>query len=204
MDNDIPGGIGKELIVDIDVNPRGIHNIYIDNMIAITVDIPGTENLARCAAAGLLATHATAQPKHPEEPIPREEMEARNKLAAEAGLEEEKIILGWHFDFHRLIISLSSNKFIAWMDSINDILARGTTTAKEPETTIGCLGHLGAIVPFVYHFLSRLRDLQWRATNRRLIDIPQTCRNDLELMLPQSLHWNRHEPHLLQTPDTHL
>jgi hypothetical protein len=110
-------------------------------------------------------------------------MEARNKLAAKAGLEEEKIILGWHFDFRRLIISLPSNKFIAWMDSINDILARGTTTAKELETTIGRLGHLGAIVPFVYHFLSRLRDLQWRATNRRLIDIPQTCRNDLELML---------------------
>ena len=58
------------------------------------------------------------------------------------------------------------------MDSINDILARGTTTAKELETTIGCLDLLGAIAPFVYHFLSRLRDLQWRATNRRLIDIP--------------------------------
>ena len=99
--------------MDIDVNPRGIHDIYIDDMIAITVNIPGTNNLARCAAADLLAIHATARPKHPEEPIPREEMEARNKLAAEAGLEEEKIILGWHFDFCRLIISLPSNKFIA-------------------------------------------------------------------------------------------
>ena len=70
MDDEIPFGIGKELIVDINVNPRGIHNIYIDNMITITVDIPGTDNLERCAAAGLLAIHATAQPKHPEEPIP--------------------------------------------------------------------------------------------------------------------------------------
>ena len=60
MDDDIPFGIGKELIVDIDVNPRGIHDIYINVMIAITVDIPGTNNLARCAAAGLLAIHATA------------------------------------------------------------------------------------------------------------------------------------------------
>ena len=83
-------------------------------------------------------------------------MEARNKLAAEAGLGEEKIILGWLFDFCRLIISLPSNKFIARMDSIYDILARGITTAKELEATIGRLGHLGAIVPFVYHFLSRL------------------------------------------------
>ena len=59
MDDDIPFGIGKELIVDIDVNPRGIHDIYIDVMIAIMVDIPGTNNLARCAAAGLLAIHTT-------------------------------------------------------------------------------------------------------------------------------------------------
>ena len=137
MDDDVPFGIGKELIVDINMNPRGIHNIYIDNMITITVDIPGTDNLERCAAAGLLAIHATARPKHPEEPIPQEETEARNKLAAKAGLKEEKIILGWHFDFCHLIISLPSNKFIAWTDSINNILARGTTTAKVPETTIG-------------------------------------------------------------------
>jgi hypothetical protein len=69
------------------------------------------------------------------------------------------------------------------MYSINDILARGTSTAKELEMRIGCLGHLGAFLPFVYYFLSRLRDLQWKATNRRLINIPQTCRNDLKLML---------------------
>ena len=106
MDDDIPFGIGKELIVDINVNPRGIHDIYINDMIAIMVDIPGTNNLARCAAAGLLAIHATARPNHPEEPIPQEEMEARSKLAAKAGLKEEKLILGWLFDFCRLIISL--------------------------------------------------------------------------------------------------
>ncbi len=71
MDNDVPFGIGKELIVDIKVNPRGIHDIYIDDMIPIAVDIPRTDNLARCAAAGLLSIHATARPKHPEEPIAR-------------------------------------------------------------------------------------------------------------------------------------
>jgi hypothetical protein len=60
------------------------------------------------------------------------------------------------------------------MDSINNILAHGTSKAKEPETMIGRLGHLGAIMPFVYHFLSRLRNPQERATNRHTIDIPQT------------------------------
>ena len=110
-------------------------------------------------------------------------MEAQNKLLAEAALEEKKIILGWHVDFCRLIISLPDNKFIAWTVSIKKILSRGTSTAKELETMIGRLGHLGAIVPFVYHFLSRLRDLQWKATKRRSIAIPKPCRDDLELML---------------------
>ena len=45
------------------------------------------------------------------------------------------------------------------------------------------MGHLRAIMPFVYHFLSRLRNLQRKATNRRIIDIPQDCHDNLKLML---------------------
>jgi hypothetical protein len=122
MDSNIPFGMGKELIMNIEVNPRGTHNIYINNMIPFTVDFPGTDNLARCAAAGLLAIHATARPKHPNEPIPREEMEAKHKLSAESRLEEEKVILGWHINFCRLVISLTENKFITWKESINEFL----------------------------------------------------------------------------------
>jgi hypothetical protein len=110
------------------------------------------DNLARCAAARLLAIHATAQPKHPDEPIPREEMEARNKLSTEAGLKEEKFFGGWHINFFCLNVSLPDNKFIAWMDSIKEILSHGTSTAKELKMMIGHLSHLGAIVPFIYHF----------------------------------------------------
>ncbi len=180
MDDDMPFGIGKELIVEIKVNPRGTHNIYIDNMIPLTVDIPGMDNLVRCAAAGLLAIHTPARSKHPDKPIPRKEMVAWNKLSAEAGLEEKKILLRWHINFCCLIISLPDNKFIAWTDSIKEILSCGTSTAKELEMMIGCLGHLNAIIPFVYHFLCRLRDLQWKATERQSIAIPQPCRDDLE------------------------
>ncbi len=138
----------------------------------LTVDIPGTDNLARCAVAVLLAIHATARPWHPNEPIPREEMEARNKLSAESRLKEEELILGWHINFCRLVISLQENKFIAWSESMKEILSHSTSTAKELETMIGQLGHLGTIVPFVHHFLSRLRDLQWKATKCRSIFIP--------------------------------
>ncbi len=42
--------------------------------------------------------------------------------------------------------------------------------------------HLSTIVPFVYHSLSRLWDLQQKATKQRSIAIPQPCRDDLKLM----------------------
>ena len=42
---------------------------------------------------------------------------------------------------------------------------------------------MGRIIPAVHHFLSRLRDLQIRARNRRGIKLTDDCRKDLELML---------------------
>jgi hypothetical protein len=107
-------------------------------------------------------------------------MEARNKLSAKARLEEEKIILGWRINFCRLIISLPDNKFTAWTEPIKENLSCGTSTAKVLETMIGQLSHLGAIIPFVYHFLSRLRDFQRKATKQRSSATPQPCRDNLE------------------------
>jgi hypothetical protein len=176
LDDNVPFSIVKILIVDIEVNPRGTHDIYMDDMIPLMVDIPGTDNLARCAAASLLAIHATAQPKHPNEPIPREEMETRNKLSAEARIKEEKIILGWRIDFCRLIISLPDNKVTA-------ILSCGSSTAKELETMIGQLGHLGCNYPLhLPSFKQTQRHLQRKATKQRSIAIPQPCRDNLKLM----------------------
>ncbi len=102
---------------------------------------------------------------------------------AEAGLSETKMILGWSFDFRRLLISLLKNKFIAWTTTINKLLVKGSYTAKELESTIGRLGHFALVVPGVHHFLSRLRELQQLATRRRSIRLSDNCREDLLLML---------------------
>ena len=45
LDNSIPFGEGQELIVKIDVGPRGTNNIYINNLVSLTVDIKGSDNL---------------------------------------------------------------------------------------------------------------------------------------------------------------
>ena len=183
MDDSIPFAEGAEQIVDIPIDPRGTGDIYIDDFIETTIVIDGTDNVVRCERATLLAIDVTARPKHINEPIPREDLEARNKLSAEAGLEEQKTVLGWLIDTRRLLLSLPNNKFVAWTELLSSVLTRGTTTAKETESIIGRLGHIGMAVPFVHHFLSRLRDLQTRAKSRRAININEECRNDLLLMI---------------------
>jgi len=179
FDDDIPFGEGAELIVDIPIDPWGSHDVYIDDIILLTVDIPGTDNIAREQSASLLAIDATARPNHPKEPIPRESMDARDKLFAEAGLTELKMILGWEFDFRRLQVALPENKFIAWTTDVSQLLDNRTTMAKALESTIGRLGHLALIVPGVHHFLSRLRELQRMATHHRSIQINKPCQADL-------------------------
>ena len=105
------------------------------------------------------------------------------KLVAEAGLEETKTILGWYFDFRRMRVSLPENKFTAWSKSISDILSNKVVRAKELEMNIGRLVHLSLVLPFVHHFLSRLRELQRRATNRRQVKVTEIYAEDLKLML---------------------
>ncbi len=111
-------------------------------------------------------------------------MDARDKLKAEAGLSETKMILGWIFDFRQLLISLPKNKFIAWMTNINKLLVDRSSTAKELESTIGKLGHLALAFPGAHHFVLRcLRELHRLATHRHSIQLSDNCHKDLLLML---------------------
>ena len=128
--------------------------------------------------ASLLAIHTVARPLHRVEPIPRDEMAAWQKLFAEGALGEQKIILGWFFDFRRLTVALPENKFAAWSENIPSTLLAGKTTPHEPEQLIGRLGHLSTVVPMVHHFLSRLRDLHFRLRNRQYVTLTANCKKD--------------------------
>ncbi|KAL9183869.1 hypothetical protein ACHAXT_004725 [Thalassiosira profunda] len=181
LDEDVPYAEGRELIVDIPADPRGAADVFIDDTIGITVDMG--DNALRLERAILLAIHVAARPKHEDEPIPREDMAALAKLIAEARCEETKTILGWLFDFRRLTVALPENKYVAWTTAINEILSRGTSTAKELEVNVGRLVHTGMVIPHIKHFLSRLRELQFRAKKKRQIKLDDKCTDDLKLML---------------------
>ena len=57
------------------------------------------------------------------------------------------------------------------------------STAKEIETNIGRLVHLGLAIPFGHHFMSQLRDLHTTTKRRRSVKINYECLKDLEMFL---------------------
>ena len=59
LEPDIPFAAGSELIVEIPVDPRGAYDVYIKNIVGLTVAIPSSNNIARGQAAALLAIDAT-------------------------------------------------------------------------------------------------------------------------------------------------
>ncbi len=134
-------------------------DVYIDDTTGLTINLPRTRNANRLEAAIPLAIEVAAQPNNVNKPIPWEPMVAQDKLKAEEGLAETKVILGWHFNFCTLTVTLPEHKHIAWSSKIWTMIADGRTTKKALESTIGQLDHVGFVIPWVFHFLSCLRTL---------------------------------------------
>ncbi len=183
LPDDVPFGAARELIINVLVDSRGKIDIYIDDTTGLTVDVPDTDNASRMEAAIPLAIKVAAHPNDPNEPIPRKPMVAKDKLKAEGGLSETKMILGWLFNFRTLTIFLPDHKFIAWSTAIQNMITSRRTNSQNLETTIGRMGHVGFIIPWVHHFLSCLRLLLCRSRNCRFINIDATNSRDLELMI---------------------
>jgi hypothetical protein len=175
------------------VNSRGTHDIYIDDLVGLGLDLIKSDSLKRSKRAPLLAIDACSRRRAPDEPIPSYDMAARHKLDAEGLLEETKMILGWMWDFRRLTISLPTNKFTAWTEGIIEMMNSKNLMGKTLETTIGRLTHVSMIIPPVHHFLRCLHKLHFRAknNNRRLTNNPQICIYDLKLM-KKFLKWKLH------------
>jgi hypothetical protein len=104
---------------------------------------------------------------------------ARDTFKAEGGLTETQTILGWHFNFQTLTVTLPEHKYIAWSTKIQKMICTNKTTKEDLESTIGRTGHMGFVIPWVYHFLSQLRTLLTCSRNRRSIKINNKCAKDL-------------------------
>ena len=76
-------------------------------------------------------------------------MSSLNKFIAETGLEEKKTILGWLFNFRKLLISLPENKYVPWSDGMKEMMAEGKAKYSDLETLVGRLTHLSMAIPGV-------------------------------------------------------
>ena len=179
LPDDIPFAPARETFVSIPAEDNGKVDCYIDDKLAMGLDLPGA--IPRLENCILLALHIFFRPLSPVEPLPREEAAATAKLKAEGGLEEIKTFLGWVYNTRTLRISLPDHKFKAWSKDLESLLSSKTTTASSLESTIGRLNHVGYLIPTARHFLSRLRKLQKKAQFRRHTPIPNLVLEDIKL-----------------------
>jgi len=176
----IPFEKGLPMIVNPPLAPYAKSDIYLDDDVTVAVASP--ENTKRARAGVLLAMHVAGRPNSIQgEPLPRQELPSMSKLAAEGRLEESKVVLGWKLDTRRLLIQLPEHKYIAWQESITKMLNNGCTTHKELQTLVGRLTHLSVIMQLILHFLSRLRFLESKSSNRRKVTISPPVLEDLKL-----------------------
>ena len=181
LHSSIPFGKAKPTIVDIPDEDMGKVDVYLDDKIAIGPDLPGM--IPRLSACILLAISVFFRPISPDKPIPRDDAAAPNKLIAEGGLSEVKLILGWLYDTRRLVVSLPPHKFTAWSTDIRTIITNTFATYAELDTLIGRLNHAAYVIPAARHFLSRIRHLKSKAKYKRKINIPTAVSSDLNLWI---------------------
>ena len=60
LDNSIPFAEGKDLIIDVPIDARGTADVYIDDTIALPVDVEDSNNVQRLEQATLLDIHCAA------------------------------------------------------------------------------------------------------------------------------------------------
>ena len=114
--DDIPFEQSLPMVVDPTPPPRGICDVYIDDIATVTVDEPG--NAKRAKEAVPLAIHALGRPLDDLEHIPRDNLVSLSKLEAEGSPAEQIVMLGFNIDTRRLTVSLPDHKFIAWSSSV--------------------------------------------------------------------------------------
>ncbi len=177
----IPFHKAKELSVKIPINDTGKVDIYIDDTIAITPDLPG--RVERMNAAVPLAIRILSRPLNETDEIPRKDIISLKKFQAEACPEEIKTVLGWTINTRSLSISLPTEKFLKWSNEIESLINSKKVSSKQLESTLGRINHFANILSIIRHFLGRIRQALWRASKHKWTTLKLCEKTDLHLIL---------------------
>ena len=154
-DDSIPFAQGKELAVDVEPRPEGFHDVYLDDMVQLFLDQP--ETVKRASGIVPFVLHAMVRPTSDDEPIPRNDILAEDKMLAEGSPSEEMRVLGWLLDSRRLLIRLPTDKFINWSKSVDTMLNAKTCTFQAIDSLVGKLVHATKRIPLSRYFTKRIR-----------------------------------------------
>jgi hypothetical protein len=176
----VPVAQARPMALHIPTTATSRVDSFIDDLINVFLDTES--NLARQPHTVPLAMFVTSRSPSgtTQEPIARPPILSIPKLLAEGSPAERQIVLGWMLDARRLLMSLPEEKYKAWIDSIDNIIANAKCTRGDLETLVGQLNHAAHIIPMALHFISRIRQLMQTTTqgNPRL-HVRQEVANDL-------------------------
>jgi hypothetical protein len=166
LDPLIPHAQGREMAVFVPPLEAGKVDVFIDDLIDTFPDL--VRNLAQKPHAVPLAMHVTSRPHAGNsKPLLRRAMLSMLKLVAEGSPSEQQIVLGWLLDTRRLLVSLPSDKYEAWLGTINRIIKDKGGLKEELDTLKGQLNHAAYVIPLARHFLPRLRAARSSRTNKK-------------------------------------
>ena len=112
LNDNIPFGLALPAAVHLPPETKGGCEGYIDGSCTAVLDSANnTKMVHRAKTCNLMALHLICRPNSEEkEPILRPKIASKRKLAAEGGLEEKIIYLGWHINTRSFEISLPAEK----------------------------------------------------------------------------------------------
>ena len=150
----------KDLLVHVPLN-HAFCDGYIDDLISFAVDID--DYVQRSQQSLPLISHSIFRPIHTDDPIHRKDTLSLRKLEGEGRPDERKTILGWDVCTRSFRISLATDKYKRWTMGLDKLIQNESKIrAKEIESTVGRLNHVGQKLPIARYFLNRLRLLHQR------------------------------------------
>ena len=149
----------KPLDVKVPLSSRGKMDEFIDG---IMTQGYYDKHWKRLVGVSLLALHMFGRPLNTDEPIPRDDLVAINKLLAEGTPMETQVALGWLINTRLFAIALPNDKHTEWAYQIKQILNSEWASFEDLDSLVGRLNHAAMVTPLTRHFLGRLRRLKDR------------------------------------------
>jgi hypothetical protein len=177
LHDDIPFTAAKTISVTIPINNIGKIDLYIDDNIAIALDMQ--DNIQRVTKTVIATIRAVSRPLDPNDQIPRKDIISLKKFTAEGTPSETKIVLGWLFNTRLLKISLPEHKYKAWNTDIDAIIASKRVKESTLEKLIGRLNHVACLMDMFRHFMGRLYQALHRSRHNGWTKLKLSEKEDL-------------------------